>query len=107
MIDHVTSFFCLLMLSLLVDPESEESHSNGMQLLSIFPNSTDSECDAVLLKTRFILFTAIGSPCCCCREDLQSKIVTTFPLVTMSFMLRTDQIEFAELRSAAGDEDLI
>jgi hypothetical protein len=95
------------MLLLLLEPESEASHSNDMQLLSKLPASSDPEHDDVLLNTRFILFTVLDPPNCCCWEDLQSKIVPIFPGGTMSPMLRTDQIELAELRSAAGDEDLI
>jgi hypothetical protein len=107
MLNRVTCVLCLLKLISLLDPESKASHSNDMQLLSILPDSSDSEHDAVLLNTRFILFTVLDPPNCCCWEDLQSKIVPIFPCGTMSLMLRTDQIALAELRSAAGDEDLI
>lgn len=106
MIDRVTCDFGRLMFCSLLDPESEASQANVMQLPSMLPRGSDSECAAVSLKTRFIFLTILDPPCCC-WEDWSSKIVPICPCGTVSLMLRTDQIELAELRSAAGDEDRI
>ena len=106
MTNRVTCVFGRLMFCSLLEPESEASHSNVMQLPSMLPRSSDSECAAVSLKTRFI-FLAVLDPPRCCWENVPSKAVPICPCGTVSLMLRTDQIELAELRRAAGDEDRI